>query len=237
MRKTRTQHLPIRYPLLSCILVGLSFGFSSLKGEFSNHKQQFHKPIYSIRGKLEGLTDNLIYLKLATKQVDTIQAQNGLFTFQKPLQEPIYCELTIQGGPGVVRLIWDGDILLMGDARSLEKVEIIGSALTDEFNQFYGPIRQRIQELHFNYLEKRRLSPTDTAIRPTLSQIMWDRITQQQTAARKQIIERPDTWFSLYLLHQELRNLPKSEQTVLYNSLSSSLKKYSLAKEIENRLK
>lgn len=237
MTKNRTPILTIRYPIINCLLLSLSFSFSSLKGEFSNPEQHFHKPIYRIRGKLDGLTDNLIYLKSGPKQIDTVQAQNGLFTFQSPLHEPVYCELTIQGAPGVVRLIWDGDILLMGDARSLENVEVIGSPLTDAYHQFYGPLHQRMQELIVAHLEKRRLSPTDTILRSKLSQIMWDHIAQQQAAARSRIVEQPDSWFSLYLLYQELSKLPKAGLAALYNGLSPTLKNHTLAKEIEKLLR
>lgn len=247
MKKARIIHYSLVSLCVICSCSSCCFGFENPKitncgfpnprlerSRFGNPEQ--HQPVWRIRGKLEGLTDNLIFLKIAPKQVDSVQAQNGFFTFQKQLNEPIYCELTIQGAPGILRFIWDGDILLMGNAATMNKIEILNSPLTDELNQFNEPLQQEIQERLYTYLEERRKFPSDTAIRKKMNRYLRERPIKTQEAARKRIIEQPDSWFSLYLLHQYRKDFPKSQLQELYNALAPLLKSYSLAKEIIKQL-
>ena len=235
MKKERIIH----YSLVSLFVIcSCSFGFENPKITncgFENPEQP--QVFYRIRGKLEGLTDNLIFLKIAPKQVDTVQAQNGFFTFQKPLNEPIFCELTIQGAPGILRFIWDGDILCMGNAGNMSKIDILNSPLTDEFNQFNEPLQQEMQEWLYIYLEERRKFPSDTTISKKMKRyLLEERPRKTQEAARKHISQQPGSWFSLYLLHRYREGFSKSQLQELYNALAPLLKSYSLAKEIAKQI-
>ncbi|MFA9409563.1 MAG: DUF4369 domain-containing protein, partial [Candidatus Dadabacteria bacterium] len=85
-------------------------------------QQQTEEPSYTIEGTVNGANSGSVVLNIESiGHTDTTAIENGKFTFNGKVEEPVPCEIVISGAAGK-RKFWleNSDIAFRTDIESLE---------------------------------------------------------------------------------------------------------------------
>ncbi|MES1160375.1 MAG: DUF4369 domain-containing protein, partial [Bacteroidota bacterium] len=122
---------------------------------------------FTLNGKIEGWKDGWIYLyrpELEQNSMDSTFVRNGEFIFKGKTGGVEFCRLAVRDSTGEKEyplgfFLQSGDLSLTARAGALDKADITGSPVEDEYRQFLAgekDIQDRIEKVDALYREARK---------------------------------------------------------------------------------
>jgi len=159
---------------------------------------------------------------------DSAEAVNGKFSFSGTLDEPVLAMLSFSGSINKILFIGNEHIQVRGSLAEPEKIEVLGSPLTDEFNQYnqmIRPIREQMMKLS-SQQETGGQQGKSVAIPSGLFEAILD-------STEKFIHEHPRSYISLYNLRYYRLKYDSKRQQELFQALDSSLRHSTAGRNLE----
>jgi peroxiredoxin len=196
---------------------------------------------YVITGKIEGLKGNVImrHMENGVDIADTVNVTDGSFVFRGRIQEP--ADMTIIFSPEArfqkVFYVQNMDLQLVGKADALDKLEVKGSPVQDDYAQLEAQIaayRAKVMEV-YNKAEQARTAG-DT-VQAAALQKDADKMYRGEMSVRKQfVLDHLNSFASLNELMNCISAENLDESQAIFNKLAEPLKKTTKAKEITERI-
>lgn len=194
--------------------------------------------LFQIQGNVQGLGNAKVYLKKQDNGssrallVDSVQVQNGTFTFRRTLPEIDFYTVSVAGIPGQVSFIWDHDVVLNTDSQDLRTAEVTGSPLTDDWKRFQTEVDMPYREQLMTIYNERRQAPENTTVTERVAKEEKRLKQEQMKKIQQHIGANRASLLSLFLLNSHWTEFTKAEAKALYNQLDPGLKKHSVAKRL-----
>jgi len=195
----------------------------------------------SAKGTVEGSKNKKIYLFMRDVRnkdnlLDSIVSVNDKFVFTRKQEELNVYTITIDKVPGAFMFIWDGNVEIVGDSKTLWESQIIGSPLTNELIRYnkdlISPVREKLITLSSS-LQTPTLEP---AKRIELEQQRSDIVEDLDNQTEKYIKEHPSSFYSLFLLNTFWERLEADKTKKVLETLSQKLQEHSIAKAIRKKI-
>lgn len=197
---------------------------------------------YTIKGKIDGATDGMVYLKQfrneTTIAVDSTTLHNGKFTFTGKVDTPLLYLIYYSGSKLPVALFLENrDIDIVTYIDSMDKAFISGSPVTDLFIRFNSemPFVDRNEKLRDEYRKAHIANDTATIRKLTVEN---KKIIEAQRKYYKEFVYKYDTTIiGAYLASRMARSLTTDELKDLTSRYSAALGDHPYVKEMKAILK
>jgi len=209
---------------------------------------------YALKGRLtdSALKGTIILQKYINNQIlkDTARIQNGFFEFKGFTDTPIAVNITFLRDADVsseksvsrdFRTVYiEAGVMEVVIADSLKNASIINSKINDDYGKFKKSTEvtdAQITKLRMQYYLQKKEQKDSSQLNQTSSEI------ERLTAIKRQtwvdyIKQYPDSYFSLQALKEaSFPFLDPAFAGPLYDQLSSRVKQYKLAKELNKLIK
>ncbi|WP_266368645.1 DUF4369 domain-containing protein [Tellurirhabdus rosea] len=196
---------------------------------------------HSVRltGAVPGLDGVMVYLKKTDNKnskvvtVDAVKAQNGTFTFSRTIPEVDFYNVSVEGLPGQVQFIWDGNLTLEGTKEAFREATVKGSPLTDSWLEFQEKVDKPMRDELMTLYNERKNAPNDKDLLQRIEEDEKRLKAEQSRQVQERIQAAPNSLLSLYLLNWYWPQLPKNEVQNLYKNLNADLRKHTVAQRLE----
>ncbi|WP_234735617.1 DUF4369 domain-containing protein [Tellurirhabdus bombi] len=203
----------------------------------------FAQRTFRIVGNVPGLDNVTVYLKKTdnsnskTVTVDLTKASQGTFKFERDIPEVDFYNIVVDGLPGQVNFVWDGNLTLEGTKEAFRESIVKGSPLTEQWLEFQNKDDRPYREILMELYNERHRTPGDTSVSNRVTREEKRLKTEQNKKVEERIRNNPNSLLSLYLLNWYWPQFPKAEARSLYDKLDNSFKTHSVAKRLQAQLK
>ncbi len=216
----------------------------------------FAQTVYTIKGKLGNLNaPSKIYLTYRNDNkviLDSVQAQNGVFTFSGTVNDIIRATMVLNySGEDITKLdrkakqdqlqvFLEPGTINVTSTDSLSKAKITGGKINDEnaaYKVFMKPVDDKIASLNAEYAAVVPEMRKDPEYKSGIRKRSEDLINEQTQFNKDYIKSHPNSYMSLYILNGIGGLYPNyREMAPLYNSLSESVKSTAAGKAYATKL-